>query len=50
MHFNTLKLPFHLRLGIPSGLFPSGLPTKILYAPLLSPILLHAPSILLFFI
>jgi len=28
----------HLRLGLPSGLFPSGLPTKTLYAPLLSSI------------
>ena len=31
-------LKIHLRLGIRSGLFPSGVPTKILYAPLLSPI------------
>jgi hypothetical protein len=23
----------HLRLGLPSGLFPSGLPTKTLYTP-----------------
>jgi hypothetical protein len=28
----------HLRLGLPSGLFPSGLPTNILYAFLLVPI------------
>ena len=27
----------HLRLCLPSGLFPSCLPTKILYTPLLSP-------------
>ena len=27
----------HLRLGLPSGLFPSGFPTKTLYTPLLSP-------------
>jgi len=27
-------LSLHLRLGLPSGLFPSGFPTKILYAPL----------------
>jgi len=26
-----------LRLGLPSGLFPSGFPTKTLYTPLLSP-------------
>ena len=25
-------------MGLPSGLFPSGFPTKILYTPLLSPI------------
>ena len=25
----------HLRLGLPSGLFPSGFPTKTLYTPLL---------------
>ena len=31
-----LMLSLHLRLGIPSGLFPSGFPTKILYSPLLS--------------
>jgi len=28
----------HPSLGLPSGLFPSGFPNKILYAPLLSPI------------
>ena len=33
-------LSSHLCLGLPSGLFPSGLPTKTLYSPLLSP--LHA--------
>jgi hypothetical protein len=30
------KIHFHLRLGLPSGLFPSGFPTKILYAFLFS--------------
>jgi hypothetical protein len=30
-------LSSHLRLGLPSGLLPSGLPTKMLYAPLTSP-------------
>ena len=24
----------HLRLGLPSGLFPSGFPTKTMYAPI----------------
>jgi len=38
-HF--LKIRFniilHLRLGLQSGLFPSGLPIKAQYAPVLSP-------------
>ena len=32
-----LILSTHLRLGLPCGLFPSGFPTKTLYAPLSSP-------------
>ena len=31
---SVLILSTHLRLGFPSGLFPSGFPTKTLYAPL----------------
>jgi len=45
IHHNII-LPLHL--GLPSGLFPSAFPTKTLYAPLLSPYVLHAPSISFF--
>ena len=38
----------YLRLGLPSGLFPSGSPTTILCTPLLSPYMLHAPPISIF--
>jgi hypothetical protein len=34
-----------LRPGLPSGLFPSGFPTNILYAFFFSPFVLHAPPI-----
>ena len=35
---SVLILSTHLRLVLPSGLFPSGFPTKTLYTPLSSPI------------
>jgi hypothetical protein len=41
---SMLILSSHLRLGLPSGFFPSGLPIKILYAFLIPPIRATCPA------
>jgi hypothetical protein len=39
---SILILSTHLRIGLTNGLFPSGFPTNILHAFLISPFVLHA--------
>src|SRR5215470_6776499 len=41
---SILILSTHLRLGLPSGLFPSGFPTKSLYTSLSAPIRAICPA------
>jgi len=40
---SVLMLSYHLRLGLPSGLLPSGFPTRTLCTPLPSPHKRHIP-------
>ena len=42
--WRSILLSSHLRLGLPSGLFPSGFLTKNLYMPLLTPIRATCPA------
>ena len=41
---SILILPTHLRLGLPSGLFPSGFPSKTLYTSFSSPTRANCPA------
>ena len=45
---SILILSSYLGLGLPSDLFPSGLPNKTLYTPLLSLIRVTCPALLIF--
>ena len=42
-----LIISCHVRLGLTSGLFPSGFPTKTLYTPIISPMRTTCPAYLI---
>ena len=42
--WRSTLLSFHLHLGLPGGLLPSGLSSKILQTPLLSPVSVQYPA------
>jgi hypothetical protein len=42
--FSTLVLSYHLWVGLPCGLLPSGFPTKTMYVRILSPIRATCPT------
>ena len=42
--WRSILISTHLRLRLPSGVFPSGFPTKILYTPFSSPIRATCPA------
>jgi hypothetical protein len=44
---SILILSSHLRVGLPSDLFPVGLPTNTMYTPLLSPMRSTCPAYLI---
>ena len=46
---SIILLSTHLRLGLPSGLFPTGFPTKTLYTSLSSPTRATCPAHLILF-
>ena len=46
--WRSIKISTHLRLGLPSGLLPSGFPTKALYTPSPHPYVPHAQPITFF--